>query len=149
MAVSIGSGVSSQATMRPVLVRLMRPASDSTSRCFMTAGSDIGNGRASSLTEALSPLFNRASNARLVGSARAANVRSSMASLYLTIKLSIKSSHTACQATGPQDFSMSATSLTGFAGAAICSKVHWRGALSGRQRTSLVPWRKPFAVTWS
>ena len=23
-----------------------------------------------------------------------------------------------------------------------CSKVHWRGALSGRQRTNLVPWRK-------
>ena len=56
MAVSIGSGVSSQATMRPVLVRLINPASDSTSRCFITAGSDIGNGRASSLTEALSPL---------------------------------------------------------------------------------------------
>ena len=57
MAFSIGSGVSSQATMRPVLVRLIRPASDSTSRCFITAGSDIGSGRASSLTEALSPLF--------------------------------------------------------------------------------------------
>ena len=42
MAFSIGSGVSSQATMRPVLVRLIRPASDSTSRCFITAGSDIG-----------------------------------------------------------------------------------------------------------
>jgi hypothetical protein len=80
MAVSIGSGVSSQATIRPVLVRLIRPASDSTSRCFITAGSDIGNGRASSLTEALFPLFNRASSARLVGSARAAKVRSSMAS---------------------------------------------------------------------
>jgi hypothetical protein len=80
MAVSIGSGVSSQATMRPVLVRLINPASDSTSRCFITAGSDIGNGRASSLTEALSPLFNCASRARRVGSARAAKVRSSMTS---------------------------------------------------------------------
>ena len=60
MAFSIGSGVSSQATMRPVLVRLISPASDSTSRCFITAGSDIGNGRASSLTEALIPLFKRA-----------------------------------------------------------------------------------------
>ncbi len=76
MAFSIGSGVSSQATMRPVLVRLIRPASDSTSRCFMTAGSDIGSGRASSLTEALTPLLRRASNARRVGSASAAKVRS-------------------------------------------------------------------------
>ena len=39
--------------MRPVLLRVIRPASDSTSRCFMIAGSDIGNGRASSLTETL------------------------------------------------------------------------------------------------
>ena len=80
MAFSIGSGVSSQATMRPVLVRLISPASDSTSRCFMTAGSDIGRGRASSLTEALIPLFKRASRARRVGSARAAKVRSRAAS---------------------------------------------------------------------
>ena len=80
MAFSIGSGVSSQATMRPVLVRLMRPASDSTSRCFITAGSDIGSGRASSLTDALSPRFKRASSARRVGSARAAKVRSRTAS---------------------------------------------------------------------
>ena len=80
MAFSIGSGVSSQATMRPVLVRLIRPASDSTSRCFITAGSDMGSVRASSLTEALSPLFSRASNARRVGSASAAKVRSRMAS---------------------------------------------------------------------
>ena len=80
MAFSIGSGVSSQATMRPVLVRLISPASDSTSRCFITAGSDIGNGRASSLTEALIPLFKRARSARRVGSARAAKVRSRVAS---------------------------------------------------------------------
>jgi hypothetical protein len=80
MAFSIGSGVSSQATMRPVLVRLIRPASDSTSRCFITAGSDIGRGRASSLTDALSPLFKRASKARRVGSASAANVRSRVVS---------------------------------------------------------------------
>ena len=80
MAVSIGAGVSSQATMRPVLVRLIKPASDSTSRCFMTAGSDIGNGRASSLTEALSPPFNCASKARRVGSASAAKVRSRVVS---------------------------------------------------------------------
>ena len=76
MAFSIGSGVSSQATMRPVLVRLIRPALDSTSRCFITAGSDMGSGRASSLTETLIPLFRRASNVRRVGSASAAKVRS-------------------------------------------------------------------------
>ena len=72
MAFSIGSGVSSQATMRPVLVRLISPASDSTSRCFITAGSDIGSGRASSLTEALSPLFKRAQQdpPRRVGQSR-------------------------------------------------------------------------------
>lgn len=80
MAFSIGSGVSSQATMRPVLVRLISPASDSTSRCFITAVSDIGSGRASSLTEALSPLFKRDSRTRRVGSARAANVRSRVVS---------------------------------------------------------------------
>ena len=30
-----------------------------------------------------------------------------------------------------------------------CSNVHCVGALSGRQRTSLVPWRKRSLVTWS
>ena len=30
-----------------------------------------------------------------------------------------------------------------------CSKVHRRGALSGRNRMSLVPWRKRSPVTWS
>jgi len=43
----------------------------------MTAGSDIGNGLASSLTEALSVSPSRASSARRVGSASAAKVRSS------------------------------------------------------------------------
>ena len=80
MAFSIGSGVSSQATMRPVLVRLISPASDSTSRCFITAGSDIGIGRPSTLTEALSPLIKRDRRTRRVGSARAANVRSRVVS---------------------------------------------------------------------
>jgi hypothetical protein len=77
MASSIGSGVRSQATMRPVLVRLTNPASESTSRCFMTAGSDIGKGFANSLTETLVPSLSCASIARRVGSARAENVRSS------------------------------------------------------------------------
>jgi hypothetical protein len=72
----IGSAVSRQATTRPVFSRETRPASDSTSRCFMTAGSDIAKGCASSLTESASSDESRASNARLVGSARAAKVRS-------------------------------------------------------------------------
>ena len=80
MASSMGSAASRQATVRPVLTRVTSPASESTSRCFITAGSDIGSGRASSLTEALIPLFNRASSARRVGSARAANVRSRVVS---------------------------------------------------------------------
>jgi hypothetical protein len=40
----------------------------------MTAGSDIGNGLASSLTETASVLLRRASKARRVGSASAAKV---------------------------------------------------------------------------
>jgi len=62
--------------MRPVLLRATSPASDSTSRCFITAGSDMAKGWASSLTEALSVLLKRASKARRVGSASAAKVRS-------------------------------------------------------------------------
>ena len=77
MASSIGAAFSRHVTVRPVLVRLINPASDSTSRCFMTAGSETGNGRASSLTETLSCSFSCASSARRVGSERAANVRSS------------------------------------------------------------------------
>jgi len=42
----------------------------------MTAGSDIENGRASSLTESPSVSFSRASKARRVASESAANVRS-------------------------------------------------------------------------
>jgi hypothetical protein len=63
--------------MRPVLLRAIKPASESTSRCFMIAGSDIGNGRASSLIDTFSALLRRASSARRVGSASAAKVRSS------------------------------------------------------------------------
>jgi hypothetical protein len=46
----------------------------------MIAGSDTGNGRASSLTERFCCSPNRASSARRVGSASAAKVRSSDAS---------------------------------------------------------------------
>jgi len=54
MASSMGPAVSWTATVRPVFVRVMSPASDSTSRCFMTAGRDIEKGRANSLIERLS-----------------------------------------------------------------------------------------------
>ena len=77
MASSIGAAFNWHVTVRPVLVRRISPASDSTSRCFMTAGSETGNGRASSLTETLSRAFSCVSNARRVGSESAAKVRSS------------------------------------------------------------------------
>jgi transketolase C-terminal domain/subunit len=80
MACSIGAAVRRHATVRPVFSRAIRPASDSTSRCLMIAGSDIANGWASSLTEMLSFSTSRASKARRVGSERAAKVRSSVAS---------------------------------------------------------------------
>jgi hypothetical protein len=76
MASSIGPAVSCTATVRPVLVREIRPASESTSRCFITAGSDIENGCASSLTEISLRSLKRASRARRVGSESAAKVRS-------------------------------------------------------------------------
>ena len=53
-----------------------RPASDSTSRCFMIAGSDTGNGAASALTEMSGSAASRITSARRVGSASAAKVRS-------------------------------------------------------------------------
>lgn len=77
MASSIGAALSRQLTVRPVLVRVISPASDSTSRCFMIAGKDIENGRANSLTETLSRSPSCVTSARRVGSASAAKVRSS------------------------------------------------------------------------
>lgn len=79
MACSMGAAVSWQATVRPVLLRAIKPASASTSRCFMTAGSDMLNGSASALTDTPSSWFSRASNARRVESASAENMRSSAA----------------------------------------------------------------------
>jgi len=55
----------------------------------MTAGSDIENGFANSLTDRPSLSLSRASSARRVGSESAAKVRSSAVSVYLTMKLSI------------------------------------------------------------
>jgi hypothetical protein len=75
MACSIGAAVRRQVTVRPVLVRVIRPASHSTSRCFITAGSDISKGFANSLIVTLSRPSRCASNARRVGSATAENVR--------------------------------------------------------------------------
>jgi len=46
----------------------------------MIAGSDMANGSASSLTESVSRSESRANNARLVGSASAAKVRSRICS---------------------------------------------------------------------
>jgi hypothetical protein len=76
MASSIGAAVSVQLTVRPALLRVTRPASLSTSRCFITAGSDIANGCASSLIDKPSLSLSRSSSARRVGSDSAANVRS-------------------------------------------------------------------------
>src|SRR5258708_6544221 len=85
----IGLAVKRHATVRQVFSRAIRPGSDSTSRCFMIAGSDIAKGCASSLTETLSRSPSRATNARRVGSASAAKVRSSTSSRYLTIWFTI------------------------------------------------------------
>lgn len=76
MACSIGAAAIRQDTVRPLLFRVISPASESTSRCFITAGSDMAKGLASSLTEMLSVSLSRASKARRVGSASAAKVRS-------------------------------------------------------------------------
>ena len=76
----MGAALSLHETTRPAFARLMSPASVSTLRCFMMAGSVMRNGCASSLIDRLSSLSRRASSARRVGSARAANVRSSEAS---------------------------------------------------------------------
>jgi len=80
MACSMGSAVNRQVTVRPVLVRVMSPAPDSTSRCFMIAGRDMGKGSASSLTVSALRASSWARRARRVGSARAAKVRSRVAS---------------------------------------------------------------------
>jgi len=79
VAARIGSACRRQATVRPGFSRMTRPASLSTSRCFITAGSDILKGLASSDTEIVSRALNCARSARRVGSARAAKVRSSVA----------------------------------------------------------------------
>ena len=70
------AAVSWQFTVRPLLLRVIRPASDSTSRCFMIAGSDMWNGLASSLTVRVSFSSSRVTSARRVGSASAAKTRS-------------------------------------------------------------------------
>jgi len=86
----IGSASSRQATTRPVLLRSTSPASDKTARCFITAGSDIVNGAARSLTERSGFSASRITIARRVGSESAAKVRSRGAFENLTIWFSIK-----------------------------------------------------------
>lgn len=66
-----------QVTVRPTLLRVISPASVRTSMCFITAGNDIANGFANSLTESPSFASRRASSARRVGSESAAKVLSS------------------------------------------------------------------------
>jgi len=80
MACSMGSAVKRQVTVRPVFLRAISPASDSTLRCFRMAGIDMAKGSASSLTESALCVSSCASSARRVGSARAAKVRSRVAS---------------------------------------------------------------------
>lgn len=53
MAYSMGSAVSWHVTVRPVFLRAISPASDSTLRCFRIAGNDMSNGLASSLTDSV------------------------------------------------------------------------------------------------
>lgn len=77
MASSMGPALSWHATVRPVFVRVISPASESTSRCFMIAGSDIANGSANWLTEIASRSLRRSRIARRVGSDSALKVRSS------------------------------------------------------------------------
>jgi hypothetical protein len=82
----IGAALRRQVTVRPDFVRATSPASDRTSRCFMIAGNETANGAASALTEMSGCSASRANSARRVGSASAANVRSSgVLLLYLTI----------------------------------------------------------------
>ncbi len=77
MASFIGCARSRTVTVRPALERVMRPAFASTSRCFITAGSLIRKGLASSLMEAPSRRSRCARIERRVGSTSAAKVRSS------------------------------------------------------------------------
>lgn len=89
MASRIGVASSRQATVRPVFERAMSPASASTPRCFMIAGSEIENGAASAVIEISGSSASRMTIARRVGSASAAKVRSSVSLLKLTIWFSI------------------------------------------------------------
>ena len=45
--------------------------------------------------------------------------------------------------------SSAASTIPGRASSPSCSIVHWRGALSGRQRRKAVPWRNRSPVKWS
>ena len=75
--------------MRPVLARSIRPARASTSRCLITAGSETSKRPAICVTASSLSCASRSRIARRVGSASAANARSSWTSPKSTIWLSI------------------------------------------------------------
>src|ERR1700722_6047161 len=75
-------GLRRTVTTLPVFERLIRPASSRTPRCFMTAGSLIAKGSASSLMEALGRRASLPKIARRVGSQSAAKVRSKAFGLF-------------------------------------------------------------------
>lgn len=77
----MGAALSRQRTVRPFLRRSIRFARASTSRCFMTAGSETANGEAISVTASSGSVARRSTIARRVGSASAAKARSSWALL--------------------------------------------------------------------
>ncbi len=81
MALSSGPAESRHLTVRPLFSRSISLALANTSRCFMTPGSDRGNGSAMRVTGSPSSRARRASIARRVGSASAAKARSSCVSL--------------------------------------------------------------------
>jgi hypothetical protein len=76
MASRIGPAVIVQLTTRPSFSRSISPASSSVRRCFMTPGSDMSNGCASSVT-GRAPLASAASMPLRVRSASAEKMASS------------------------------------------------------------------------
>jgi hypothetical protein len=77
MAASIGAGSSRHNTVRPLLARTSSRADSSTSRCLLTAGSEMPKGAAISPTLISARAVRAARIDRRVGSAKAENVASS------------------------------------------------------------------------
>jgi len=89
MAPCIGAADSRQCTVRPVFLRSISFARTNTSRCFITAGSEMPNGSAICVIASPSSRARRSRMARRVGSASAANAVSSWIIIKSTISLSI------------------------------------------------------------